>query len=167
MHRSFRIPTGVLASALALGCGDQLATTEPVGAGVNLAVIQNERVPFTTEYADPCNGEIIAFEGFLHNLIHETADGSGGFHAAVGYNLTVRGVGQTTGATYTGTEASSDAFNIKPPYPVNETFTIHTNVIGQGQAPDFRAHLTFHVTVNANGNLTVIFEKFRAVCRGA
>jgi hypothetical protein len=37
----------MLAGALALGCGDQPATTEPVG--VNLAVIQNERFPFTTE----------------------------------------------------------------------------------------------------------------------
>jgi hypothetical protein len=166
MHRSFLIPVVVLASALALGCGDQPASTEAVGAGVDRAVTQNETDPFTTEYTDPCNGEVIAFEGFIHMLAHQTADGRGGFHAAFHYNLTVRGLGQTTGATYTGTEAQSDAFTVKPPYPFNETFTVHTNVIGRGDAPDFRAHITFHVTVNANGELTVAFEKFRAECRG-
>jgi hypothetical protein len=103
----------------------------------------------------------------LHNVVHETADGSGGFHAAFHYNLTVHGVGQTTGARYIGTEAAGDAFNIKPPYPVNETLRSRTNVIGRGQAPDFLAHFIFHVTINANGNLTVIFQKIRAECRGA
>lgn len=166
MHQSLLLMAVGLGSAFVLACGNQPASTEPAGAGANLAVTQNERVPFTTEYSNPCNGEIIQFEGFLHILARETADGSGGFHAVFHYNLNLRGVGQTTGATYSGTEALVDAFNFKPPYPVDETFTIHTNVIGQGQAPDFRVHDTFHATIDANGELTVIFEKFRAECRG-
>lgn len=164
MRHSLLLPAVMLGSALVVACGEQPTYTEPGGVGVNLALMENTRNPFTTVYGNPCNGEDIAFEGFLHMLATETPDGSGGFHVVSHYNLNLRGVGQTTGATYTGVEGFTDAFNVKPPYPVNETFTIHTNVVGRGQAPDFRAHTTFHKTINANGQLTVFFQKFRAKC---
>jgi hypothetical protein len=164
MHSSLLFSTALI-SALVLGCDEQPAPSEPAAVGVNLAVTQNARDPFTTEYPNPCNGEVIEFAGFLHSLAVVTPDGSGGFHVVSHYNLTVRGVGQTTGATYIANEASSDAFGAKPPYPARETFTLHTNVIGQGQAPDFRQHATFHVTVNAKGELTASIDRFRATCR--
>lgn len=164
MHQSLLFLSMLLGSALVVACGDQPASTEPVGAGANLAVTMNQKIPFTTEYSNPCNGELIEFQGFLHILAQQSGDSSGGFRTVFHENLTLRGVAQATGTTYTGTEALTDAFNVKPPYPVNETFTIHTNVIGRGQAPDFRAHTTFHGTINANGTLTVLFQKFRARC---
>jgi hypothetical protein len=164
MHSSILLSTVVI-SALVLGCNEEPAPFEPMAVGVDLAVTQNAREPFTTEYLNPCNGEVIEFAGFLHSLAAVTADGSGGFHVVSRYNLTVHGVGQTTGAAYIGNEASTDVFGVKPPYPARETFTLHTNVIGQGQAPDFRQHVTFHVTINAKGELTVSINKFRATCR--
>ena len=166
MRQPLLLPSMLLGSALVLACGDQTAWTEPDNVGVSFAVTLNERVPFTVEFTNPCNGEVIAFEGVLHNLARETADGSGGFHLAFHYNLTVRGVGQSTGATYVGAEALTDRVNVKPPYPVTATFTIHTNVIGQGQVPNFLGHVTAHTTVNANGQVTSEIIKVRTECRG-
>jgi hypothetical protein len=166
MRRFCLLTSAALSGAFTLGCADRPDPTGPAEPAISFAVTLNQRVPFTTFYDNPCNGELIEFHGFLHNLSRETPDGSGGFHIGMHYNLTVRGVGES-GARYVGTEAQTVVVNAQPPFPFTQTVTLHTNVLGRGAAPDFRQHVTFHVTVNANGDVTTIVDKFRSSCRGA
>jgi hypothetical protein len=155
-----------LAGATLLGCSDRPDPTGPATPEINLAVTLNERVPFTTLSSNPCNGEAVEFRGFLHNLVHETPDGRGGFHVGLHFNLMLRGAG-ASGATYIGTEAQTIALSARPPFPATQTLTLHSHVVGGGTAPDFRLHEVLHVTVNAKGGVTTSFDRLRATCRGA
>ncbi len=47
----------------------------------------------------------------------------------------------------------------------NETFTESLNLIGRGQAPNLLIQEVFHITVNSQGVITVLFDKLRTVCR--
>ncbi len=46
-----------------------------------------------------------------------------------------------------------------------ETFVNRFDFIGQGSAPNFTTHETFHVTVNANGTITASFDKLSDSCK--
>jgi hypothetical protein len=48
---------------------------------------------------------------------------------------------------------------------LNETFINRFDMIGQGQAPNFSVHETFHVTVNADGSVTSFHDNFSITCQ--
>jgi len=46
-----------------------------------------------------------------------------------------------------------------------ETFINNFRIIGQGNGNNLLMHETFHVTVNANGALTVLIDKIESDCK--
>jgi hypothetical protein len=142
--------------------GRRLAPT----AVPNLATVYNDvRVPLNGLVSNPCNGEPVAFSGYGHFSFHVTYDVGGGLHVSQHFNTQgIEGVGQITGASYSGNEADNSEFNVK--YGEEETIEQHFSVISHGKEPNFVLHVIEHFTFNANGELTVFFSDFSADCRG-
>jgi hypothetical protein len=128
----------------------------------------NVRVPFETIVFVPCAaggvGEEVYLSGTLHFLFRTTFDNRSGFHSKFhAQPQGLGGIGLTTGDKYRGTGVTQDQFNGK----VGSTYTFVNNfrIIGQGPGNNLLIHETLHVTVNANGEVTVSVDNFRAECR--
>ena len=132
------------------------------------ADVEREVVPFVFDDVNPCNGEPVIMTGELILTTRTTIDSSGGLHVA--FNLVpsgVRGEG-ASGAVYKAVGGEREHFNVDldDDAPLTDTFTSVFNLVSQGSTDNFIARITFHVTVNANGEVTVVFDNVVAECRG-
>jgi hypothetical protein len=115
---------------------------------------------------NPCTNELVDSVVKIHILVTSTVNAntvSGTFHL----NFSLKGVGQTSGAFYTGSEADNEPFNAslqngRAVVPVVNRFNMVTN--GGGNNWVFR--LIGQLTINANGDVTASFERqWDGVCR--
>jgi hypothetical protein len=128
----------------------------------------NVRVPFETIVFVPCAaggaGEEVFLSGSIHLLFVTTIDAGGGFHSKFHFQPQgVSGFGLITGDKYQGTGVTQGHFNGK--VGVQDTFVNNFRIIGQGPGNNFMIHETFHVTINANGEVTAFVDNFRVTCR--
>lgn len=125
--------------------------------------------PFGFDTMGECPGmEIIRFSGTLHAVAHTTITSTGGIHSFVHFGPVggVTGVGLTSGAQYAVPGMAHGNVNVNGTgAAATETFVNNFQMIGQGLLPNRNFHLTFHITVNANGEVTVVFEKAREKCQ--
>lgn len=105
------------------------------------------------------NGALLGFEfeGPLHVNIVAVEDRSGGFHLKVGLNSQGIKAVRYDGTVYNVIASiqghlNSDAYFAEP--PLEATLVINLKLVGQGTAPDYRAHGNFHITLNADGEMT-------------
>jgi hypothetical protein len=120
----------------------------------------NLRFPISDTIFDPCTGELVDLSGTAHVVSALTINDNHGslmFHS----NAVESGVGETTGASYRLLANFSD--HLEGSF-VNGQFT-QTTVIRNlrlitagGSNNAFAFDDTFHVTANANGNVTVEFD---------
>jgi hypothetical protein len=120
-----------------------------------------------TEYV-PCAaggaGEDIYVSGTLHDLWHATDDANGGLHLTLlSQPMGVTAVGQTSGDVYRGTGAYIEQINYGN---IGETSTFVSiyRLVGPGNGNDLYMHITNHVTVNANGELTSYVDNWFTGC---
>lgn len=159
MIRTFATLLAITAIALAgaAGAGAQATT-----------VTTNEQVPITVFAFVPCAndgaGELVVLTGTLHVLTHVTIDDQGGLHVKQHFQPQgLSGVGLTTGDTYRGTGVTQTEFNATA--ATEQTSINNFRIIGQGPDNNFLVHSTFHVTVNANGEVTTVVDNFSTECR--
>lgn len=135
---------------------NEQTTLQPFGTK-----IINEQFPFNA-LINFC-GEDIYFEGVFHVNISENIAANGSFHAKYHINAKGTGVGLSSGATYQWNDSINESFNGN----VGETYTFNQSwkIIGQGQAPNFKLNDHFHITINANGDVTAIVSDFSAECK--
>jgi hypothetical protein len=94
-----------------------------------------------------------------------TFSSNGNIHAKIHENLQdVSGVGETTGAKYQITQTIDEEMNLVAAQEA--TLTVDVRVIGQGSVPNFLEHVTEHITVNANGDVTATVANLTAECQG-
>jgi hypothetical protein len=143
-----------------------LAPATAVFATATTDVVR-ETVPFVFDDVNPCNGEVVTLTGELRLTTRTTVDSKGGFHLA--FNLVpseVRGEG-ASGVAYKATGGQREHFNVAlDDAPTTDTFTSIFNLVGQGGTDNFVLRETFHVTVNATGGVTVLFDKVSTACEG-
>jgi hypothetical protein len=126
-------------------------------------------IPISIGVFVPCAmngaGEMVFLSGNLHTLFHFTDDGAGGFHGMNESNPQgVSGTGSSSGDSYQGTGVTLSHFNTSG-LPFNQTFVNNFRIIGQGNGNNVLVHQTFHITVNANGQVTAVVDNFSAECR--
>jgi hypothetical protein len=93
-----------------------------------------------------------------------TSNASGGFVTKILSNAQgMSGVGSTTGAQYRGTGGTQRQLSINA--GVEDTFVNTFQIIGQGPGNNFLVHQNVHITINANGDLTVVHDNFSIDCR--
>jgi len=108
-------------------------------------------------------GETVTLTGNLHIEAHIVFDNAGGGHLHILFNPQgISGTGDVTGAKYQGTGMTQEDENFKTGFEF--TFVNRFDIIGQGPGNNFSVHETAHITVNANGTLTVFFDNFSVTC---
>jgi hypothetical protein len=107
--------------------------------------------------------ELVDVTGQFHPVFKVTEDGHGGFHFKGHFNATGIGIGQSSGATYNWNDAINEEDNFRAS---QETFTSQRSLelIGRGQAANFRLHFLFHVTVTPDGIVNINADNFTVVC---
>ncbi len=130
--------------------------------------IDNVQVPVNIPVFIPCAsggaGEIVDLSGTFHVLFHATIDDSDGYHSKFHVQPQgVSGTGLTTGDKYQGTGVIQDAINDK--VGSESTFVSNFKIIGQGSGNNLLVHENFHVTVNANGEVTAFVDDFSVECK--
>ena len=117
----------------------------------------------------PCLEEEIVAEGTLHEVRHITLDDSGGRHVRTLFNTQVPrfiAVGFPSGTEYLVFGPSHFGFNdddfVTPPRERTVFDVIH--VIGRGGATDLRVRVMFHITTNAQGEVTALVDVESVKC---
>jgi hypothetical protein len=131
----------------------------------SLAVVDNESdLPFAFDVAT-CD-EVVHISGVFHVVTTETVSPTGNTATRFHINAKGVGIGATSGATYQWNDAINQTFNIRDG---GESGVIAapqtTELIGQGGVSDIHFLARFHITVNANGELTVEIDQFDAICK--
>jgi len=136
----------------------------------NAAKQINESIPFSAIVFVPCAdggaGENVDLSGNLHVLATLTINGNNFSLIMHDQPQGVSGTGETTGDKYQGTGVTQQS--MKGSFQngqANFTFIDRFDIIGQGPGNNFTIHETAHVTVNANGTVTVTFDNFTADCK--
>lgn len=133
-------------------------------AAVNaMAGASNQDIPVSGQVTNPCNGETVSFSGIAHFTFNLTFDRAGGFHLVERDNIHVTATG-SLGNSYEGNE--EDIISLNGRVGVEQTIGSTFSEISLGSAPNFEVHFLQHITVNANGTVTVFFSNFAASCRG-
>jgi hypothetical protein len=136
----------------------------------NAAVQVNDRTDISISIFIPCAdggaGEVVDLNGPLHTLISFTINGnnaSGYFHFQP---QGITGTGETTGLKYQATGITQESFKSSLQNgQANFTFVNNFRIIGQGPGNNFLVHETMHLTINADGTLTVSFDNLTVDCK--
>ena len=110
-------------------------------------------------------GEIVDLSGPLHTLITLTVNGNNFSMKEHLQPQGISGTGETTGLKYQATGVTQTT--MKGSFQNGQfvqTFINRFDIIGQGPGNNFRVRETAHVTVNANGTVTVFFDNFIVEC---
>ena len=126
----------------------------------------NEEVPVASTQINTCNGDVVLLSGLMHVQNHYYTDNTGGSHLESHINYQdVTGVGAPSGSTYTATDTVDTTVNTNQ-LQSEQTFVQEFNLISHGSAPNFKLRVTFHVTINANGQTTTTVNNTREICNG-
>jgi hypothetical protein len=169
-----RLCIAMLSIAVLAACGEHgqplapatAATAAPLASAQT--TIKVEYVPFSRTVFVPCAnggaGENVVFEGVLHEVTRTTTTGSGNFSLTSNVNVVgVTGTGQITGDTYHLVGGSNVSVTMGP----GETATVADsfNVIGPGPNNNSLSHVTYHITVGADGETTTEVGIFFVACQ--
>ena len=162
----------LVATALT-ACGDRPSPLAPTGrpdvGGISAAVVINERFDFDNLVNNPCNGELVLLTLDFHLVVRTTTGAGGGSHDGSHVNAHGEGVGLTTGAKYQFNEIHNFQASVSESFPdgsLSQTFTDYFLVIAQENVPNFVLKVLFHMTTNANGEVTSMKTEFSPACRG-
>jgi hypothetical protein len=127
----------------------------------------NETIPFTSTLPNPCNGDLVTFQGNMHVTNHVTFDASGGYHLKTHVNYqNVSGTGTPSGNTYNVRTTTNETVNDNDGPQYETTVIQNVKLITQGPALNYFLQTVFHITVNANGQTTSTVEEAKVQCRG-
>jgi hypothetical protein len=140
-----------------------LASTDAKAAGVF-----NAKFPIHLSASVPCAnggaGEVVELTGDLHDMFSYTIDSNGGVHVDVHDNPQgISGTGLTSGDRYHATGVTR--FNLNSTEAMEVTVVNNFRIIGPGPRNNLLVHDNFHITVNANGDVTASHDNFRVECK--
>ena len=148
----------ILVSAVLLGITFVVMPLFPQGGSVTTVT----KVPLNYSTFVPCandgDGEVIDLSGTLNEVVSTTVHGNQGMVRSQTNLQGFIGTGLTTGTTYhaSGISEQTTTFNIAD-YPFEITFVNRFRLVGGGTNSIFS--VTAHITVNADGEATVYFDK--------
>lgn len=164
--------TVLTCAALLVGCSEQNGPVEPDSLALtspSAAVTDNYREPYVF-WGISCEEpvEVVRLEGVDHWVIQYNETPSGkrvdGFHS----NYTGTAVGQTTGNVW---KLKGGQWHIKvnwddiDGFPYVLSYLEQQIAVSQGPSPNMMGRWRYHVTLNANGEVTAEREAAEFVCR--
>ena len=156
-----RICLAMLSVVTLAACGDSGQLLAPAPSTPRAAAAQTQTVVFDTPYhsevflacANGGAGEEVHSFGTIHRVIHVT-ENANGFHLTLHANpQNVTGTGEITGDTYQARGTFTGQQNNVIP---GTTVSIHDTFFLVGPGPDnnLKITTTYHLTINANGEIT-------------
>jgi hypothetical protein len=163
---------GGLAACDAAPTDSSPAGAQDQGSAPSFAVISrtiSQRIPVDILVFIPCAnggaGELVHLSGSLHDLFHLTMHPNGRFTLKThDQPQGISGQGEITGDLYHATGVTQETIT-NGVVGVTDTFINNFKIIGPGPGNNFLVHETFHVTVNANGTLTVSLDHVTVDCK--
>ena len=151
-----------------LGCVGVFLTV--LAAPVQAEVVKIVSIDLNTVQFVSCAnggaGELVSLEGLLHVLVTLTINGNNISGKNQFQPQGVSGVGLSTGDRYQGTGVTQSFFKGSLQNgQFNQTFVNNFRIIGQGPGNNFLLHENFHLTVNANGEVTTVHDNFSVECK--
>ena len=122
---------------------------------------ENFKEPFSF-IIDGCD-EPVYVEGIFHLVYHSNVSNSGMFLIDFHNFSQGKGIGLSTGAKYIFNSTVNLTIHGTAGYI--ETYADNFNFIGQGNVRDLSVKYKIHITINANGKLTVDFNEYELECR--
>lgn len=161
----------LLAVSVAVGmiaCTDMpdssVAPTEPT---IMQGKVRNEWVPHSQWLPNHCTGESMWFEGKRKFLETNTEDGAGGYHWSFHRNWKGTATGDSTGNVYNINYPINWTENAKPPYPYTVQQVWYNNATCRGKCPTMLFRSWYHITINANGEITSERDEASIECPGS
>jgi hypothetical protein len=158
----------VVVSALALAASLltlALVLAKPAQAQAQTST-DTDRTPFI-ELFSGCGSEQFLLEGTLFTVAHTTMNANGGSLTKFQFHLKGQGEGLSSGDKYVVNNIANANIN-RPPGADLIAREAHTvKVIRQGSATptdDLQIKAFFHITINAQGEVTAEVDNFELVC---
>jgi hypothetical protein len=149
----------VMVSALALAAGLLTLTLLAKPAQAQAETVTDTDQDTTSFLTNGCT-EPVFVEGTVHTVAHTTIDANGGFHTKLHFHIQGQGEGLSSGDKYVYNDTANTLINSTGPFTATVTQTIKIIPQGSGTTTDhFNARFVFHVTVNADGEITTEFLK--------
>lgn len=106
-----------------------------------------------------CTGEEVEITGTIHLVNKTQSDGSVISH----FNYQdVSGAGLTSGTTYRA--SAVDQLRLVAPFPSNISSVRNFHLISQSSGSDLLVQVLYHITVNANGEVTTSIDTLSMQC---
>ena len=106
-----------------------------------------------------CSAEEVEISGTIHMLNQTQADGSVIGH----FNYqNVSGIGLSSGNTYRASAVNQ--VQLKAPFPSSIASSQSFQLISRGSDSNLLVHVLYHITVNANGEVTASIDDLRMQC---
>lgn len=129
-------------------------------------ILVNTVIVFSQPVFIPCVPEDVLIQGNLHILVTQTVNQNGSVHYKFHYQPQgVTGIGSVTGTVYHATGVTQGHTNINSGLPYVDTYVNNFRIIGQGPGANYLVHNVFHVTVNANGEVTAFVDITSVDCK--
>jgi len=129
----------------------------PVASAAAGATSSN--VPLHFLRSADCTGEVVEISGTVHFVNQTQADGSIVGH----FNYqNVTGLGLTSGNTYQ--TAAVDHIRLSAPFPSDITSVQNFLLISRGSDSNLTVQVIYHITINADGTLTVHIDDLNMQC---
>ena len=142
----------------------------PGGKAAAGPTVVDTHMPFMFADVNPCTGEPFAGSGFEH--FKSTVQTVPNFHMSLEYNVESAQATTPSGVRYVvPVQISQHSIIDSDVAPMNETLEEMLQFIRQAEdgslvmGDDFYVRIRMHVTVNAQGSVTVSFLDFTVICR--
>ncbi len=171
MRRTIKLSVSLCLALLAMAV--LLTSTARAGQDDFCLVCAHENIitPLDDTFINPCTGEEVLVTGELHTLYYVTEDNNGGLHVHSHGNIQGgTGVGLTSGDRYVLTNARNLTTNNQFIDPLDTrastgNFVSYLQATAPGPKNNFYIRIQQHVTINANGELTVLRDEMTTECR--
>ena len=142
-----------------------LAVFPAFAAGGHTTDRFTEDFDFVVPAAESCTGEDVHIYGPIDVVVQTTTDGKGNTHLVQHYTPHLTAVGLTSGTSYLALGPTQVvSFDAAGPGVFN--LVNMAILIAPGSGENFVLTEGVKVTVNANGEVTVDFERLNIACRG-
>jgi hypothetical protein len=125
-----------------------------------LSAATSTKIPLDAITFNTCTGEEVELSGTIHLVSQTQSDGSVLGH--INYQG-VSGVGLTSGTEYRA--SSVDNFRLGAPFPSDIHSVRSFRLVGRGTEDNLLVKFLFHITVNADGEVTATVDDVSSQCR--
>jgi hypothetical protein len=128
----------------------------------------NERAPISGTVLD-CAGNPVTITGEVHLMTHTTINDSGQATVVSHLDQNLQGT-SADGTRYVMNQQLQETITVDASdgFPFTQTFVIHSNLNNNDPSvPQLHIKALFHVTINANGEITAVQSELKEECQGS